>query len=200
MADTLQLWRIPSWSTLTEQPVKVMPETDKDPPTAEAGDEIWGNLGDETGDPEDPSAPIVVELPRLIYGNRNPRRPCPVCRPYVGTVWQLGCQPRIPPRRHYRALADDHGARVPVAHGFAEASDIRMDAEVLLRPAQREPEAGFNLVENEDHAVVVGQFPDPIEVPLTRPLALHRLDDYPGHFTAVLLEKGFQGIQIVIRH
>jgi hypothetical protein len=92
------VYRLPTWSTLQDvtRPVKVMPETDKDPPTAEAGDEIFGNENDETGAPEDPSDWITVETPRLIYANRKPRSPCPHCQPYIDTIWQPGCQPRVP--------------------------------------------------------------------------------------------------------
>ena len=103
MADTLATLRIPSFDTLTlikTRPTKIMPDTDKDLPTAEVGDEYYGNENDEADPPEDPSEQLTQELPRLIYANRNPRSPCPICRPYVGTVWQLGCQPRVPRHGH----------------------------------------------------------------------------------------------------
>lgn len=74
---------------------KIQPDTDKDPEEPILGDEEFG-AATEIGIPEDPTEEYRLPVPKLIYANRNPRTPCPECRPYIGTVWQLGNQPRVP--------------------------------------------------------------------------------------------------------
>ncbi len=98
MAITIQTIRIPP--SLWTLAFVYQPPTDTPPDDPVDGDELFENENDETPEPEDPAEQITIQIPRLIYANRNPRTPCPVCQPLVGTVWQPGCQPRLPRHDH----------------------------------------------------------------------------------------------------
>ena len=85
----------PILRTIKINPVLYQPPTDTPPEVPIVGDELYG-VADEALPPEDPAEEETLEIQRLVYASRNPRTPCPVCKPMLGTVWQLGCQPRLP--------------------------------------------------------------------------------------------------------
>ena len=66
-----------------------------------------------------------------------------------------GCRRRRPPRSsvHHVRAAGERGDRHAVAQRLAEAGQVGRDAVALLRAARREPEAGDDLVEDEQRAV-----------------------------------------------
>lgn len=94
---------IPKWTALQDSAgkttVKIQPGADKYKPDPEDGDELYG-VGDEVDIPEDPTDFYLLPEPRLVYANRNPGQPCPICRAWIGTVWQRGNQPRVPKHDH----------------------------------------------------------------------------------------------------
>ena|GEM_PF-3655068 len=102
MAIPLPTFRIPVTGLIDSYnpTTKILPDADKMLDDPILGDEFFGQEQDEAPIPEDPTDIDTIEFPRLVYANRNPRTPCPICRPYIGTVWQHGCQPRLPRHEH----------------------------------------------------------------------------------------------------
>ncbi len=120
---------------------------------------------------------VAAQRPGLI--NRSQRRePIHDVRP----------SPKCPDRQ---TAADD----------FAEARQIRLDAEPLLRPAGRKPEAGHHFVKNQQGAVRLRDFAQKLQVARLRQIqsrvARHRLDDDAGDFIFVRRERSLDRFDVI---
>ena len=101
---------------------------------------------------------------------------------------------RAPAKRaHRQAAADD----------FAEATQVRRDAEPLLRAALGQAEAGHHLVENQQRAVGLGDLAEEFQIARLRQIqpgvARHRLDDDAGDLIFVRGEGRLHRLSVVER-
>ena len=71
-------------------------------------------------------------------------------------------------QRHQVAPAAQRAARQAAGHDLGKRREIRRDAEVRLRAARRVAKAGDDLVEDQHHAVPLGQRAQFLEVPEDR--------------------------------
>ena len=104
---------------------------------------------------------------------------------------------------HDLGPAAEGGRRVAVAHRLGEGGQVRGHPEELGGPAPGEPEAGLDLVEDEQAAELLGERPHALVEALPRQdrlgVAQDRLDDHGGDVLALALEDPAKGLQIVER-
>ena len=101
---------------------------------------------------------------------------------------------------HNLAARGDGGEREASADDLPQRDDVRRHAVVFLRAPVGEAEARHHLVEHEQNAVAVGEFPQPLqEARLRRDDALNGLGDDRGDFVVMPVEQGFDGVEVVER-
>ena len=92
--------------------------------------------------------------------------------------------------------------RHPRADDLAVGDEIGLDAVPLLRAAERQPEAGDHLVENERRAVFVAEPPQPLQKAVGGFHHAHvggdRLDDDRRDFPRILREEPFDASEVVV--
>ena len=97
----------------------------------------------------------------------------------------------------------EHRDRVTVGHGLGEGAQVGLDAEQFLATAARHPEAGLDLVDDHDDAVLVAQLTRRMHELARRgdraAIAHDGLDQERGDFVAVGLEDALEAIGIVHR-
>ncbi len=117
----------------------------------------------------------------------------------VGAAVQHGA---VGLERHDLLLAAERRrARRAAAHRFGHAGDVGGDLVELLGAAQRDAEAGDDLVEDEEHAVVVADAAQAFEeAGLGRDdagVGEDGLREHAGQLVAVALDDRLNGVQIV---
>ena len=137
-----------------------------------------------------------VRIPedRQRLDGRRGRDPVAGVRPAVADV--------VREDAHDLAAATEGRRRVAVAHRLGERRQVRRDPEELGRAAAGEPEAGLDLVEDQDRAELLRQRPNRlVEARLGHDrlgVAEDRLDDDPGDVVAVALEDPAEHVQGVV--
>ena len=103
---------------------------------------------------------------------------------------------------HDLAPAAERRDRIAVAHRLGVRGQVRPDAEVLGRPAPGEPEAGLDLVEDEQDPELLGERPHRrVEAGLGQDalgIAEDGLDDDRGDVLALALEQAAQEVDVVV--
>ena len=100
------------------------------------------------------------------------------------------------------AAATVRAQRQSAADDLAECGEVGRDAQDLLRAAERQPEAGHHLVEDQKRAVLVCQPPRGVEKLLRRHdqphVADHRFHDDGGDGVATRAKRGLELLRIVV--
>ena len=93
--------------------------------------------------------------------------------------------------------------RQAAADHLAQADQVRLDAEVGLRPAEGYPETGHHFIKNQQNPVVGGQFTHFRQIAVLRQhhahIAGHRFDDHRSNQLALLHKQFFHRCNIVER-
>ena len=89
-------------------------------------------------------------------------------------------------RRMISARPDHRRDRHAVAHRLAEACEIGRHPVARLRAADRPAEAGDDFVEDQQRAVAMREFLQPLEIAGRRLGRVHRLQDDGGELAGVL--------------
>ena len=93
--------------------------------------------------------------------------------------------------------------RQSAADHLAQADQVRLDAKIGLRPAERHPETGHHFIKNQQNSVMGGQFAHFRQIAVLRQnhahIARHRFDDHRGNQLALLHEQFFHCRNIVER-
>ena len=99
--------------------------------------------------------------------------------------------------------AEGRRARRTATDRLGDAGDVRGHAIELLGAAQRHPEAGDDLVEDEHHAVLVADAAQALEEARHRRddagVAQDRLGEHTGELVAVTLDQHLDGVDVVER-
>ena len=107
-------------------------------------------------------------------------------------------------RVHERGRAADRRERQPTTDDLPEDRDIGRDAEAPLRPAERDPEAGDDLVEHEERAVGRAARAQVLEEARPRWYQTHvggdRLDEHRRDLVRVAIEDLVDAGGVVERH
>ena len=103
---------------------------------------------------------------------------------------------------HHVAAATVRAQRQSAADDLAECGEVGRDAEQLLRAAERQPEAGHHLVEDQERAVDVRQPPRGVEKLLRRHdqphVADHWFHDDGGDQAAMGAKRGLELLRLVV--
>ncbi len=98
--------------------------------------------------------------------------------------------------------ATERGGRIAVAHGLGIRGQVRRDAEQLRRATLGDPEAGLDLIEDEQRPELAGHLPDALQEALLGQDALgvaeDGLDDDRGDVLALALEDAAQALEVVV--
>ena len=91
--------------------------------------------------------------------------------------------------------------RHTAADDLAEGHQVGLHAEILLSTAQSQPEAGDNLVKDQEGSALVAQGPQPLQEAGSRidhaHVGGHRLHDDAGDLAGVSVQQGLHGGQVV---
>ncbi|GBD16040.1 hypothetical protein HRbin26_00935 [bacterium HR26] len=100
--------------------------------------------------------------------------------------------------RHDLGLAGDGRQGIPTADRLPVRGQVRHDPVALLGAAVGQPEAGDDLVEDQEHAVLLGQPAQLLEKARRRDeRALQRLADHGSQLVRVLLDEPLGQFQVV---
>ena len=162
-------------------------------------------LGDQRQDPLLQLPPPLLQRLEdrrvlLQIGQRRRSRP-----PWPGDS-RRGSRPGRPARRgrpaHEILPAPVGPNRQPAADDLPQGGEVGHDPEALLGAAQRHPEPGHDLVEDEDGALFGAEGPEPLQEPLHRRDAPHvpghRLHDDAGDLAWIGIEEGLDRGQVVV--
>ena len=119
---------------------------------------------------------------------------------YVPPKWTSPSGPRVE-ALHVDPAAADRGEREAVRDRLAHRREIGHDADDLLDAADPMPEAGDDLIEDEQRAELVAQAAQARQEAVVgqqaRRVVRERLDDHGGHVLAVPLERRANVVEVV---
>ena len=107
------------------------------------------------------------------------------------------------PVHEFGPAADGRERQAP-AQGLADGADIRRHPKILLSPSRTFLERGLDLVEEEQHVVLLGEFAQMLQISGpgqdAAAIEVHWLQDHRAHLVAILRHGLLGGLRVVEGH